>query len=96
MLKAKNRVYCLVQQLIIKNTNFSSLSYYNVQGSGDEACHFSVHRFKDKGYITLESMFHKGMFVGMISDGRVRPTVDTGQRNIRFYPEVVQCKFIII
>jgi len=64
-----------------------------VQGVGDEACHFHVHTFKDKGYITLESALYHGMFVGMMSDGRVRPTVDTGLKNIRFYPEIVECKF---
>jgi len=40
----------------------------------------------------LESAAYNGMFVGMISDGRVRPTVDTGQKNVRFYPKVIQCK----
>jgi len=47
--------------------------------------------FKDRGYIALESALHRGMFVGMTPDGRVRLTVDTGQENIRFYPEVIQC-----
>jgi len=67
-----------------------------VQGSGDEACHFYVHRSKDKGYVTLESALHRGIFVGMHADGRVQPIVDTGQRNVRFYPEVIQCKFVML
>jgi len=61
------------------------------KGVGDEECHFYVRKVKDKGYVTLESALCRGMFVGMISDGRVRPTVDTGEKNIRFYPEVIQC-----
>ena len=85
---------CLVKRLI--NDYFSSLLCDRVQGSGDETCHFYVHSFKDKGYITLESTLHKGIFVGMMSDGRVRPTVDTGQKNVRFYPEVIQCKFVTL
>ena len=72
------------------------LQYCPVQGTGDEACHFHVNIVKDQGYTTLESALHKGMFIGMISDGRVRPTVDTGQKNIRFYPEVIQCKQLMI
>jgi hypothetical protein len=63
------------------------------QGEGDESCHFIVHNFKDKGYIALESATLRGMYVGMTSEGKVRPTVDVGEKNVRFYPEVVECKF---
>jgi len=67
-----------------------------LQGAGDETCQFRVHVYKDKGFITLESAAYSGMFVGMIANGRVRPTVDTGQKNIRFYPEVIRCKLVTV
>ena len=81
-----------VWELIDLSNGQILLGCFPVQGIGDEACHFKVHTFRDTGYTTLESTLHRGMFVGMTSDGRVRPTVDTGQKNIRFYPEVIHCK----
>ncbi|CAH1776005.1 unnamed protein product [Owenia fusiformis] len=63
------------------------------QGSGDESCQFKVERYKEKGYVTLESISNRGLFVGMTPDGSVRPTVDTGANNVRLYPEVLHFGF---
>lgn len=63
---------------------------------GDTFCEFRVGRVKERDYITLESVACRGLFVGMTPEGRVTPTVDTGGgRNIRFYPEIVECKLRI-
>ena len=56
------------------------------------ACHFKIHKVKDQGYVSLESRASPGIKIGMMKDGKVRPTVDTGDKNVRLYPEVVQCK----
>ena len=53
---------------------------------------FKVIKYKEKGYVALESVANKGVFIGMTPDGKVRPTVDTGEKNVRLYPEVIQCK----
>ena len=66
--------------------------HFVLQGTGDEVCHFRIDRYKERGFVTIESMANRGMFVGMLPDGRVRPTVDTGDKNVRFYPEVIECK----
>nr|XP_006814608.1 PREDICTED: lipoxygenase homology domain-containing protein 1-like [Saccoglossus kowalevskii] len=59
-------------------------------GNGDEYCHFKVTKHKDKGFITLQSLKNRGIYAGFATSGIARPTVDTGERNVRFYPEVVQ------
>ena len=64
-----------------------------VQGSGDRYCEFKVHRFKEHGFVALESIASRGIYIGMIPDGKVRPTVDTGDKNVRLFPEVVSCKY---
>ncbi|XP_077990949.1 uncharacterized protein LOC144445282 [Glandiceps talaboti] len=60
------------------------------RGTGDAYCQFIVSRHKDKGFITLQSFKNRGIYVGFAVDGTARPTVDTGERNVRFYPEVVE------
>lgn len=42
--------------------------------------------------MTLESATMRGMYVGMTTDGQVRPSVDVGDKSIRLYPEVVECE----
>ncbi|XP_064626993.1 lipoxygenase homology domain-containing protein 1-like isoform X2 [Lineus longissimus] len=59
-------------------------------GSGDSYCHFKVHRYKEFGYVTLESVACKGLFIGLTPDGQIRPTVDTNEKNIWLFPEVIQ------
>jgi hypothetical protein len=63
------------------------------QGKGNQYCHFKVTKVKDKGYITIESTQQKGIFMGLMPDGKIRPTVDTGEKNTRFYAEVIQCMY---
>uniref|UniRef100_H2XXL5 PLAT domain-containing protein n=1 Tax=Ciona intestinalis TaxID=7719 RepID=H2XXL5_CIOIN len=62
-------------------------------GSGDVYCHFKVQKHKLSGYVTLQSMKHRGVFVGLNTNGKARPTVDTGDENTQFYPEVIKCIF---
>ena len=64
-----------------------------MQGTGDSDCHFRVDRVKDKGFIILQSVSSPGVCVGFVSDGSVKPTVDTGEDNVRLYPEVIQCEY---
>ncbi|XP_074641254.1 lipoxygenase homology domain-containing protein 1-like [Tubulanus polymorphus] len=60
------------------------------QGEGDRYCHFKMSRYKDNGFITIESIASRGLFIGMTPDGRIRPTVDTGDTNVRIFPEVIE------
>lgn len=64
-----------------------------IQGTGDVYCHFKVQKYKQGAYVTLQSMKHRGVFIGLSSNGKARPTVDTGDGNTRFYPEVIRCRF---
>ncbi|XP_076807722.1 lipoxygenase homology domain-containing protein 1-like isoform X3 [Clavelina lepadiformis] len=59
-------------------------------GNGDVYCHFKVHKYKQDGFITLQSMKHRGVFIGLNTNGKARPTVDTGEENTRFYPEIIK------
>nr|XP_039257172.1 lipoxygenase homology domain-containing protein 1-like [Styela clava] len=59
-------------------------------GSGDVYCHFKVQKYKQGAYVTLQSMKHRGVFVGLSSNGKARPTVDTGDSNTQFFPEVIK------
>ncbi|ESO92329.1 hypothetical protein LOTGIDRAFT_121069, partial [Lottia gigantea] len=60
------------------------------QGGRDEASHFIVKKYPEKGYITLESCIQRGLYVGLTNDGFVKPTVDTGGKNVCLYPEVIE------
>ncbi|XP_030838662.1 uncharacterized protein LOC105447429 isoform X2 [Strongylocentrotus purpuratus] len=62
----------------------------NVTGIGDESCHFLINKFKDKGYITLQSNTLRNLSVGFLPDGSVKPTIDSGETNVRLYPEVIE------
>ncbi|XP_078677295.1 uncharacterized protein LOC144913960 isoform X2 [Branchiostoma floridae x Branchiostoma belcheri] len=59
-------------------------------GIGDRYCQFQVTKHHSEGYVTLESMKSRGVYVGIQADGKARPCVDTGEPNIRFYPEVIK------
>ena len=54
--------------------------------------HFKIQKNKLAGYITLESMKSRGVFVGLNSNGMATPVVDTGDTNTQLYPEVIDCK----
>lgn len=62
------------------------------QGSGDVYCHFKIHKYKLGGYVTLQSMKHRGVFIGLNTNGKAKPTVDTGDVNTQFTVEVIKCK----
>ncbi|XP_078590366.1 lipoxygenase homology domain-containing protein 1-like isoform X4 [Branchiostoma floridae x Branchiostoma japonicum] len=59
-------------------------------GIGDRYCHFQVTKHRSEGCVTLESVKSRGVYVGIQADGKARPCVDTGEPNIRFYPEVIK------
>ncbi|XP_038056107.1 uncharacterized protein LOC119728107 [Patiria miniata] len=62
----------------------------DVQGSGDDYCHFKVLRVKEKGYVSLQSVASGDVCVGFVPYGSVKPTVDTGEDNVRLHPHVIQ------
>ncbi|XP_048249875.1 lipoxygenase homology domain-containing protein 1-like isoform X2 [Haliotis rufescens] len=59
-------------------------------GRKDDLCHFIVAKHQDKGYVVLQSAISRGLYVGVTTQGRIHPTVDTGVQNIWLYPEVVE------
>lgn len=87
--------------LIIKTLKKTS-SYINLivefmflllisQGTGDEYCHFKIEKNLETGSVSLESVQNKGIYVGLLPDGQTKPVVNTGERNIFFYPQVIKC-----
>lgn len=59
-------------------------------------CNFKVQRYKHGAYVTLQSMKHRGVFIGLSTNGKARPTVDTGDINTQFFPEVIKCNYFQI
>ncbi|XP_058687118.1 oxygen-regulated protein 1 [Poecile atricapillus] len=59
-------------------------------GSGDEYCHFKIENNLETGSVSLESVRNKGIYVGLLPDGQTKPVVNTGERNIFFYPQVIK------
>ncbi|XP_010019654.1 PREDICTED: uncharacterized protein LOC104411031 [Nestor notabilis] len=63
----------------------------NGTGTGDEYCHFRIEKNLETGSVSLESVQHKGIYVGLLPDGQTKPVIYTGERNIFFYPQVIKC-----
>lgn len=63
------------------------------QGTGDASCHFRVDVYKDRSFVTLQSVAQPGLCIGMADDGRVIPMADQGEPSTRFFPEVITCAF---
>uniref|UniRef100_A0A8C5JCF1 Oxygen-regulated protein 1 n=1 Tax=Junco hyemalis TaxID=40217 RepID=A0A8C5JCF1_JUNHY len=59
-------------------------------GTGDEYCHFKIEKNLEMGSVSLESVRNKGIYVGLLPDGQTKPVVNTGERNIFFYPQVIK------
>uniref|UniRef100_A0A8C3TZX6 Oxygen-regulated protein 1 n=1 Tax=Catharus ustulatus TaxID=91951 RepID=A0A8C3TZX6_CATUS len=59
-------------------------------GTGDEYCHFKIEKNLETGSVSLESGRNKGIYVGLLPDGQTKPVVNTGERNIFFYPQVIK------
>ncbi|XP_069710231.1 oxygen-regulated protein 1 [Phaenicophaeus curvirostris] len=59
-------------------------------GIGDEYCHFKIEKNFETGSVSLESAQNKGIYVGLLPDGQTKPVVNTGERNIFFYPQVIK------
>ncbi|KAJ7410553.1 hypothetical protein BTVI_53174 [Pitangus sulphuratus] len=62
----------------------------HVKGTGDEYCHFKIEKNLETGSVSLESAQNKGIYVGLLPDGQTKPVVNTGERNIFFYPQVIK------
>ncbi|KAM6375920.1 LOW QUALITY PROTEIN: oxygen-regulated protein 1 [Alca torda] len=62
----------------------------NGTGTGDEYCHFKIEKNLETGSVSLESVQNKGIYVGLLPDGQTRPVINTGERNIFFYPQVIK------
>ncbi|XP_075070522.1 oxygen-regulated protein 1 [Mixophyes fleayi] len=59
-------------------------------GTGDDYCHFKVEKNYENGSATLESVRNKGIYIGQLSNGFVKPMIHTGEKNIVFYPQVIK------
>ncbi|XP_066480514.1 oxygen-regulated protein 1 [Tiliqua scincoides] len=62
----------------------------NGTGTGDVDCHFIVEKNLESGSVSLESSRNRGIYVGLLPDGQTKPVVHTGERNVWFYPQVIQ------
>ncbi|XP_076185068.1 oxygen-regulated protein 1 [Aptenodytes patagonicus] len=62
----------------------------NGTGIGDEYCHFKIEKNLETGSVSLESVQNKGIYVGLLPDGQTKPVINTGERNIFFYPQVIK------
>ncbi|KAM6444396.1 oxygen-regulated protein 1 [Rhynochetos jubatus] len=62
----------------------------NGTGTGDEYCHFKIEKNLETGSVSLESVQNKGIYVGLLPDGQTKPIINTGERNIFFYPQVIK------
>ncbi|XP_041329697.1 oxygen-regulated protein 1 [Pyrgilauda ruficollis] len=59
-------------------------------GTGDEYCHFKIEKNLETGSVSLESVRNKGIYIGLLPDGQTKPVVNTGEKNIFFYPQVIK------
>ncbi|XP_056189557.1 lipoxygenase homology domain-containing protein 1-like [Falco biarmicus] len=62
----------------------------NGTGTGDEYCHFKIEKNLETGSVSLESVRNRGIYVGLLPDGQTKPVINTGERNIFFYPQVIK------
>ncbi|XP_021244712.1 lipoxygenase homology domain-containing protein 1 isoform X4 [Numida meleagris] len=62
----------------------------NGAGTGDEYCHFKIEKNLEAGSVSLESVWSKGMYVGLLPDGQTKPVINVGESNIFFYPQVIK------
>ncbi|XP_054250623.1 oxygen-regulated protein 1 [Indicator indicator] len=62
----------------------------NGTGTGDEHCHFKIKKDLETGSVSLESVRNEGIYVGLLPDGQTKPLINTGERNIFFYPQVIK------
>ncbi|MGH0147358.1 UNVERIFIED_CONTAM: hypothetical protein FKN15_010686 [Acipenser sinensis] len=59
-------------------------------GTGDQYCQFKVEKHFQNGSLSLESLKMRGMYIGLLPDGRAKPLVHTGETNVMFYPQVIK------
>ncbi|XP_010005184.1 PREDICTED: lipoxygenase homology domain-containing protein 1-like [Chaetura pelagica] len=62
----------------------------NGTGTGDEYCHFKIEKNLETGSVSLESVRNQGIYVGLLPDGQTKPVINTEERNIFFYPQVIK------
>ncbi len=68
-----------------------TLDFFQGNG-GDKSCQFYVDKVREGGYVTLQNVAKRNLYLGMTEDGKVKPTIDSGGANTRFYPEVIECE----
>lgn len=68
---------------------------YWLQGIGDIDCHFKIKKNLENASVSLESTKSPGLFVGLQSDGQVKPVIYTKNGNVFFYPQVIKCTFTL-
>lgn len=66
-----------------------------LQGTGDIDCHFKIKKNLENASVSLESTKSPGLFVGLQSDGQVKPVIYTKNGNVFFYPQVIKCTFTL-
>ncbi|XP_014399344.1 PREDICTED: uncharacterized protein LOC106726965 [Myotis brandtii] len=59
-------------------------------GTGDIDCHFKIKKNLENASVSLESTKSPGLFVGLQSDGQVKPVIYTKNGNVFFYPQVIK------
>nr|KAF6426819.1 RP1 axonemal microtubule associated [Molossus molossus] len=59
-------------------------------GTGDIDCHFKIKKNLQNASISLESTKSPGLFVGLQSDGQVKPVIYNKNGNVFFYPQVIK------
>ena len=89
-------IFLFIIIIIIILIYFLTIAICCFQGKGDQTCQFIVEKYKDKGYVALQSASQRGIYIGLTPEGALRPTVNTGVKNIWLYPEVVECKYFFI
>lgn len=74
--------------------SYKIMSYW-LQGTGDIDCHFKIRKNLENASISLESTKSPALFVGLQSDGQVKPVIYTKSGNVFFYPQVIKCTFTL-
>ncbi|XP_004680096.1 PREDICTED: oxygen-regulated protein 1 [Condylura cristata] len=59
-------------------------------GTGDIDCHFKIKKNLENASVSLESTKNPGLFVGLQSDGQVKPVIYTKNGNVFFFPQVIK------
>uniref|UniRef100_U3K6L3 Oxygen-regulated protein 1 n=1 Tax=Ficedula albicollis TaxID=59894 RepID=U3K6L3_FICAL len=83
------KVHKISSGLYMMKSFKKSSGYINLIGMGDEYCHFKIEKNLETGFVSLELMRNRRIYVGLLPDGQTKPVVNTGERNIFFYPQIL-------